>query len=216
MKEKTLLIVDDMSFDREVLSRALSRKLGCKIVEASSGTMAIELVGGNHFDAVLLDVEMPEMSGEVVLAKIREIKGPDELPIIMVSGKSQDALVANCLRVGANDFVHKPINFEIVLSRILNHLKLGELIRDRARFHELAALNAIVTTYNHEINNPLTIANGFLAKLESDRNNDIALKKVQDALDRIADTVRKIKDVTEKGEAIYETYVGTSKMLKIK
>lgn len=83
----------------------------------------------------------------------------------MVSSKSQDSIIVNCFKAGANDYITKPINFEIALTRILNHLKLAEAIKDRVKLQELAALNAMVTTYNHEINNPLTIALGRMAKL---------------------------------------------------
>ncbi len=185
-------------------------------MEAKSGEEALSILSDKQFDLVLLDVEMPIMSGDAVLIKIRQAKGHEELPVVMVSSKSQDSIIVNCFKAGANDYITKPINFEIALTRILNHLKLAEAIKDRVKLQELAALNAMVTTYNHEINNPLTIALGGMAKLEKDRNDDLSIKRIKDALDRITDIVKKITLATNKSEVNYEVYSGAFKMLKLR
>ncbi len=216
MKDRTILIVDDMPFDREVLSGILARKLECTIIEASSSSEALEILGTQDIDLILLDVEMPTLSGDDAVSHIRKNSSLADLPIIMISGNSDESMIIKCLKAGANDFILKPINFEIAITRILNHLKLSGAIKDRVKLREMATLNAMVATYNHEINNPLTIALTGLSNIEVTSKEDVWLKKVEKALLRISDILVNIKKVTKENEVLFETYTGTGKMVKIK
>lgn len=216
MKDKIILVVDDMQFDREIAAKALSQKLGARIITASGGAEALDILENQCIDLVLLDVEMPVMSGDEVIMEIRKKSSLADLPVIIVSGKSQDSIMIKCLKAGANDYIQKPINFEVAMTRIVNHLKLVDAVRIRGQLQEMNALNAMVTTYNHEINNPLMIALAGLAKFKKDGNDDILLKKVTDALERISRIVRLIEEVTLRKEVPFEKYGSVSKMIKLK
>ena len=74
-----LLIVDDSEFNRDALSRRLTQK-GFLVDTASNGEHALERLPGGRYDLVLLDVEMPGMSGLEVLARLRETYSQTELP----------------------------------------------------------------------------------------------------------------------------------------
>ena len=208
MKQKTIMIVDDSSFDRQLLESALLRKLGCNIIQADSGNHCLEQIGMQKVDLILMDIMMPEPSGTQVVLEIRKNFNAIELPIIMVTAKAETLDVVECLQNGANDYIMKPMNFEVALSRIFTHLKLAEVAQEMSKLKEMAALDALITTYNHEINNPLSIALGSLGPEPNQR--------LKTALWRIADVVKKIREVTEKKEAEYANYASFSKMIKLK
>lgn len=212
--DQSILIVDDSQFDRDLLAKALARRGRFRILEANSGDQCLEILATQQVDLILMDILMPGTIGTQVLLKIRERFNAIELPIIMVTAKADPEDVVGCLQTGANDYISKPINFDVTISRILTHLKLAELSRKMSKFQEMAALDAMVTTYHHEINNPLTIALGSLNEL-SDPNSQSATR-LRSALERIADIVKKIRKITDKKEAEFETYVGSTKMVKIR
>ncbi len=129
-----------------------------------------------------------------------------------MTSKADTVDVINSLRSGANDYITKPVNFEIALSRINTHLKLSEVSKEMAKLQELAALDAMIATYNHEINNPLAIAIGYLE--QQDLNS--VREKLSSSMWRIADIVKKIKTVSEKKEIEYQSYAGTTKTFSLK
>jgi diguanylate cyclase (GGDEF)-like protein len=116
-----VLVVDDVADNRDILVRRLSRR-GFEAIEASGGRQALELMRQQNFDIVLLDIMMPDMSGNEVLREIRLTKSDIELPVIMVSAKSQSEDVVESLSLGANDYVTKPIDFSVALARITNQV----------------------------------------------------------------------------------------------
>lgn len=117
-KVATILVVDDNEMNRDVLSRRLKRQ-GYQVEVAVDGPAALEKIeaGEPEIDLVLLDVMMPGMSGLEVLEKVRETRSRGELPIIMVTAKSESEDVVQALEKGANDYVTKPIDFAIVRAR---------------------------------------------------------------------------------------------------
>ncbi len=157
---------------------------------------------------------MPGVHGTEVLKKIREKFNPIWLPIIMITAKSEASDVVSCLQKGANDYITKPLNFEVAVSRISTHLKLAEISHEMSRLKEMAALDAMITTYSHEINNPLAIAIGCLNTSLLD--DEVAVEKLKSSLWRVADIVKKIRSVTEQKEAEYQEYAGSGKMVKMR
>jgi CheY-like chemotaxis protein len=118
----TLLVVDDYAANRELLARRLERA-GYGIEMAGSGEEALEVLGRAHVDLVLLDIMMPEMSGLEVLTRIRETRSASELPVIMVTARTESADIVAALGMGANDYVTKPIDFPVVQARIAAQLR---------------------------------------------------------------------------------------------
>src|SRR5580704_12607349 len=112
-----LLIVDDISDNRTILTRRFQRR-GFEVVEADSGFTAIELIGRESFDLVLLDVMMPGIDGIETLKRIRAQKSASALPVIMVTAKSESANIVDALEQGANDYVTKPVDFAVALARV--------------------------------------------------------------------------------------------------
>ena len=112
-----LLIVDDIADNRLILTRRFARR-GFAIVEADCGERALELIEQQPFDVVLLDVMMPGIGGLGVLKAVRRSRSPLDLPIIMVTAKAEAENVVEALQLQANDYVTKPVNFDVALARV--------------------------------------------------------------------------------------------------
>jgi diguanylate cyclase (GGDEF)-like protein len=112
-----LLIVDDISDNRAILARRFERR-GFEVVEANSGSTAIELITRESFDLVLLDVMMPGIDGIETLKRIRSQQSASALPVIMVTAKSESSNIVDALEIGANDYVTKPVDFAVALARV--------------------------------------------------------------------------------------------------
>src|ERR1700744_5878816 len=112
-----VLIVDDNEMNRDMLGRRLERK-GYHVDMAGSAHELMPRIKRESIDLVLLDIEMPDISGLEALEKIRELYSPIELPIIMVTARSQSEDVVKALGMGANDYLTKPVDFAVALARI--------------------------------------------------------------------------------------------------
>lgn len=117
-----VLIVDDSPVNRMVLGRLLSR-CGCPWEVAASGPEALEMLTRESFQLVLMDCQMAGMSGLVTTAEIRKSHSPADLPIIAVTASSNAELRQQCLQVGMNDFMAKPVRPEILDDLLDRYLK---------------------------------------------------------------------------------------------
>jgi diguanylate cyclase (GGDEF)-like protein len=136
-----LLVVDDVANNRDVLGR-LFRRRGYEVVEAATGCAALELITKQHFNAVLLDVVMPEMDGLEVLRRIRAIHSTAILPVIMVTAMAESKDVVQALELGANDYITKPIDVGITFARVQNHIARQQAERALAeQLHKLENIN---------------------------------------------------------------------------
>jgi len=118
-----LLVVDDNEMNRDMLSRRLSRRKH-NVITANDGQQALDLIEKESFDVILLDIMMPGISGIEVLKKLRESYSRADLPIIMATAKSESEDIVDALKLGANDYVTKPLNFPVVAARVNTQLSL--------------------------------------------------------------------------------------------
>src|SRR6476661_22560 len=127
MPKPALLIVDDEPNILSTLRRALELE-GYAVEVAGSGRIALDKLKSASFDAMLLDVAMPEMDGIATLKAIRAAR--HELPVMMMSGNATLAIAVEATRSGACDFLEKPLTTDKVLITVQNALKLARLERD--------------------------------------------------------------------------------------
>jgi class 3 adenylate cyclase len=126
-----LLVVDDNKVNRLLLMRSVEL-LGHRAASAENGRMALEMLGAEPFDLVLLDMEMPEMDGFEVLEHMVKDAELREVPVIVTSSLEGLANVVRCIELGADDYLHKPVNPVLLKARIGSSLEKKRL-RDQQR-----------------------------------------------------------------------------------
>jgi two-component system KDP operon response regulator KdpE len=119
MNSANILVVDDEPQIRRVLRSTLSFR-GYTIIEVSSGEEAVDLVGRVKPDLILLDVNLPGMSG---IETCREIRRTTDAPIIMLTVRSGERDKVVALDAGADDYVTKPFGIEELLARVRASLR---------------------------------------------------------------------------------------------
>ncbi len=127
-----ILVVDDVELNRSMLTRRLERK-AFQVETAEGGQEAIERIRTTTFDLILLDIMMPEVSGYDVLKEVRKTHSPLELPIIMATAKDQGEDIVSAFKLGANDYIVKPIDFPVALARIETQLSRKRAMEEARR-----------------------------------------------------------------------------------
>ena len=128
-KEKqTILIVDDISDNIDVLSSVLRSRY--KVKAALNGERALKIsTGDSQPDMILLDIMMPEMDGYEVCRRLKVNPATAKIPVIFVTAKNQEADEKRGLELGAVDYITKPISPSLVLARVHTHLALYDQSR---------------------------------------------------------------------------------------
>jgi class 3 adenylate cyclase/CheY-like chemotaxis protein len=129
--DAALLIVDDNEGNRDLLARRLTRAGYSSITLAKDGRDALEMVRQRDFDLVLLDVMMPEIDGIGVLREMKQDARLRDVPVVMISAVDDVASVAQCIELGAEDYLPKPFDQVVLQARIR-----GSIERKRMRDEE--------------------------------------------------------------------------------
>jgi len=124
MKHK-ILVVDDNP-DSVAIMRGILENRGYEVVSATRGVEALEYLGTENVDLVLLDVMMPEMSGMEVLQRIKENAATGRLPVILVTAKTQDEDLLSGYQYGADYYITKPFTGKQLIYGIELILGKGE------------------------------------------------------------------------------------------
>jgi len=112
-----LLVVDDNKVNRLLLTRSLELQ-GHSVASAENGRVALEMLRRESFDAVLLDMEMPEMDGFQVLEVLVADLHLRDLPVIVTSSLEGIENVVRCIELGAEDYLPKPVNPVLLKARL--------------------------------------------------------------------------------------------------
>lgn len=115
---KTLLIIEDNE-QNFYMMRFLLEKKGFKILGAENGRKGVKMALESHPDAVLLDIQLPEMDGYAVAAELKKHAELDAVPIIAVTSYAMVGDREQILAAGANGYIEKPINPDTFVDEIL-------------------------------------------------------------------------------------------------
>ena len=127
LAQARLLVVDDSKMMRMGISRSL-RQIGVQhIEEAAHGRQALERLQNEAFDLMLLDVEMPEMTGREVLEQMQHNPRLKGFPVIVISGGQDIEDVVRCIEMGADDYLPKPFSQVLLKARLTSSIEKKRL-----------------------------------------------------------------------------------------
>ena len=124
-EEYNLLIVDDSKTDRSIMKKAL-QPLGVTLSEAVNGVEALNLIksGETSFDAVLIDIEMPQMDGYTLASEIRKYSRYKNLPLLAVTSRVSKADRLRGIESGMTEYITKPYSAEYLMETVRKNIKL--------------------------------------------------------------------------------------------
>jgi two-component system, chemotaxis family, chemotaxis protein CheY len=123
MAEINFLVVEDSPTMRQLISFALKRVHGSKIIEATDGIDALKKLSAQKFDLVLTDINMPIMDGLKLVSLIRGNDQHKEIPIIIITTEGADEDRKKGLALGANAYLSKPIQTAELLKLVNEYIR---------------------------------------------------------------------------------------------
>jgi two-component system, chemotaxis family, chemotaxis protein CheY len=125
MPELNFLVVEDSPTMRQLITFALKRIPGSKVVEANDGIDALKKLSTQRFDIILTDINMPIMDGLKLVSMVRNDPVHKAIPIIIITTEGADEDRKRGLALGANAYIAKPIQTADLLS-VVNEIIIGK------------------------------------------------------------------------------------------
>lgn len=211
MGAKKVLVIDDLEANRYILRKIVAGGSQYEVLEAATGAEGLELIL-QGVDVVILDINLPDMTGFELIQRAEKRLGPKRLPAIInisatfVSGKDK----ATGLNVGARAYLTHPINPDELIATIGSLLKsstrLQRVERQRdwaeARTEQISTekimLERFMRSFSHDLRSPLaaaTMATGLMLRSPTRRTDEL-LKIVEDNLRRVDNMVANLLDIS--------------------
>lgn len=168
-----ILVVDDTDFNRDVMTRILERD-GHAVETAEDGREALDKLHSGTYDMVLLDVMMPGMDGIQVIEAMHGDERLRRLPVIMLSALNEQESIVRCIQLGAQDYLPKPINQQLLKARI-------QACLEKKRLHDLEqqytlrveSISAQLQAANEQLRRANQLKTRFLATAAHDLKNPL-------------------------------------------
>ncbi len=201
MSKIRVMIVDD-DYASSLLITKILEKDNYQIVSCRSGIEALELLKEQSVDLLISDLKMENMDGIELLQKARAVD--PNIAVIILTGHASIQTAIDSLRLGAVDYLTKPINNEELSIRVKKALERVHLEKRIKEIERQMTFTATVTTANHEINQPLTvILSGVdMIKMEFEKKgiSDPSILKYLNLIEkssiRIANILRNLREIT--------------------
>ena len=171
-QEKTVVIVDDTPENLRILAGALLDQ-GYNVRAFPNGRMALRGVAEHVPDLILLDINMPEMNGFEVCARLKADKTLKEVPVIFISALHEIGVKVDAFQKGGVDYITKPFRLEEFFARVETHLEIKQ-VRDVLNRHNFD-LSMTVSEQVRELSNAQEATIFALAKLTESRDDDTGL-----------------------------------------
>ena len=194
-----ILVVEDEPLSQDMLVRRLSSR-GMRVATVSDGEACIQWLQGNVPDLILLDVQMPKMTGLEVLAEIRKHFTRDALPVILVTALGESEDVIRGLQAGASDYVVKPINLPVLLARMQVCLRIKY---DVSLLMEAERQRVIIKALGescHQLAQPMQATTMTLESLIHQPPNNVA--DLREQLQQVLKWVSEVGDVIHRMQKV--------------
>lgn len=216
---KKILVIDDHPDSVFLLKDRLERE-GYEVITAYDGKTGLQRAFDDQPDLVLLDVMMPDVNGLEVCRTIASAQATKDIPVILVTGKTDAEGTKEGLQAGAFDYIKKPVNKIDLLARIHSALKLRETTKQLIELEKVNTFAATVVTANHEIKQPLTLINLSSAAIRREIGKEtINREAVLKRIGFIETAARDINTVLEKFKTIrspnFSPYVNDIQMVDL-
>ncbi len=193
-----ILIVDDDALSCQLLERVFKRE-NYLISKSESGEQALELLTIESFDVVLLDVMLPGINGFEVLRTVRNTPHLSNLPVILLTALKESDDIVEGLRMGANDYIVKPLNLDVIRARVATQIKLNRLLNERKQtIDELENLQETRLKFfrvvSHDLKAPLANFNMAETMLRDFVANDPTALQILDVLALTTETMQAVVD----------------------
>ena len=216
---KRILVIDDLPENVFMLQDRLEHE-GYEVLTAYNGKSGIEKAQNELPDLILLDVVMPDINGFEVCKTLVSDSRTSDIPIILVTAKTDAEDIKEGLESGAYDYIKKPINKIELLARVKSELKLSDTNKLLVEVEKRNTFFATVVTANHKIKQPLTLISlssaAIKRELKKDEiSKDTVLEKIKyidlaiTEITAVLDQLNKIKD------PVLSNYTKTIKMIKV-
>jgi len=184
-KKNSLLVVDDDVSNLIELTQILQTEY--KIFTAKDGSSALERAKKSLPDLILLDIIMPDMNGFDVISKMKKDNATKNIPVIFITGISENDNESEGLSIGAVDYIRKPFDATIVTLRVRHQIQMVNLRRElehAARSSEMAsrAKSLFLANMSHEIRTPM---NAILGVTEILIEHETLPMEIEEGLNRI-------------------------------
>jgi two-component system sensor histidine kinase/response regulator len=193
---KRILVIDDEEWLREMVRMALNQR-GYDVIEASDGSVGVEVARKELPDLVLCDVNMEKLDGYGTLSALRNDSATATIPFILMTGLADNAGMRQGMELGADDYLPKPFTLDGLYGAVEARLKKAKTVQDKAQDALTDLRQNLSMMLPHELRTPL---NGILANAEM-----LAADPSSFSFEVIADMGR---DIAQSGRAL-ERLVGT-------
>jgi putative two-component system response regulator len=154
----TILVADDQAANRELLEELLTAQ-GCKVITVPDGAAVVEELTHTQVDLVLLDVMMPHLNGFEVCEKIKNNPDTYLIPVIMITALSDKQDRLEGIKVGADDFLSRPVDRTELLARV------GSLLKLKQRTDELERAESVLFSLARSIEGKDPYTHGHCERL---------------------------------------------------
>jgi CheY-like chemotaxis protein len=214
-EKRTILIADDSSINR-MLMQGLLHRYGYATIGVSGGIECIEQVKRHRPDLVLLDIMMPDVTGIEVCKTLQKDMAVASIPVIFVTGATDDATLSQAFEAGGTDYVRKPVNKIELLKRIQSALEHQQLIEKQREEDKLRCVLNMGGTICHELNQPLQYISGMAQMLAMDLERGSkaynTVVKMQAQIERMSEITNKMKSINT---VETRNYLGDTRIIKI-
>jgi len=184
-KKNSILIVDDDAANLMELNSIL--QFDYKLYAVSDGSSALEKAKESLPDLILLDVIMPDMNGFEVISKLKKTDSTKSIPVIFITGLSEEGNESEGLTMGAVDYIRKPFNYDVVKLRVSQQIKIVNLQRELVNSANAAeaankSKSKFLANMSHEIRTPMNAIMGITNIL---MQNDSLSDEIENSLEMI-------------------------------